>query len=65
MSNVMSSQSSNNFITKLTLYLATGFMITSISLAVVSSNANKDSIIESDIMNTIKEKDEPTVPLAD
>ena len=40
-------------------------MITSISLAVVSSNANKDSIIESDIMNTIKEKDEPTVPLAD
>ena len=65
MSNIMSAQSSNNFITKLTLYLATGFMITSISLAVVSSNANKDSIIESDIMNTIKEKDEPTVPLAD
>ena len=65
MSNIMSSQSSNNFITKLTLYLATGFIVTSLSLAIVSSNSNKDSIIESDIINNIKENDVPTVPLAD
>ena len=65
MSNVMSSQSSNNFITKLTLYLATGFIVTSLSLAIISGNSNKDSIIESDIINNIKEKDEPTVPLAE
>ena len=63
MSNIMSSQSSNNFITKLTLYLATGFIVTSLSLAIISSNSNKDSIIESDIINNIKEKDVPTVPL--
>ena len=65
MSNIMSSQSSNNFITKLTLYLATGFIVTSLSLAILSSNSNKDSIIESDIINNIKEKDVPTVPLAE
>jgi preprotein translocase subunit SecG len=65
MSSIMSSQSSNNFFTKLTLYLATGFIVTSISLAIVSGNSNKDSIIESDIMNNIKEKDVPTVPLAE
>ncbi|MBH71096.1 MAG: preprotein translocase subunit SecG [Pelagibacteraceae bacterium] len=65
MSNVMSSQSGNNFITKLTLYLATGFIITSLSLAIVSGNSNKDSIIDSDIINDIKEKDVPTVPLAE
>ena len=65
MSNVMSSQSSNNFITKLTLYLATGFIVTSLSLAIISGNSNKASIIESDIINNIKEKDVPTVPLAE
>ena len=65
MSNIMSSQSSNNFITKLTLYLATGFIVTSLSLAIITSNSNKDSIIESDIINNIKEKDVPTVPLAE
>ena len=65
MSNIMSSQSGNNFITKLTLYLAAGFIVTSLSLAIVSGNSNKDSIIESDIINNIKEKDVPTVPLAD
>ena len=65
MSNVMSSQSGNNFITKLTLYLATGFIITSLSLAIVSGNSNKDSIIDSDIINDIKEKDVTTVPLAE
>ena len=65
MSNVMSSQSGNNFITKLTLYLATGLIITSLSLAIVSGNSNKDSIIDSDIINDIKEKDVPTVPLAE
>ena len=65
MSNIMSSQSSNNFITKLTLYLATGFIVTSISLAVVSRDSNRDSIIENDIINNIKEKDVPTVPLAE
>ena len=65
MSNIMSSQSSNNFITKLTLYLATGFIVTSLSLAILSSNSNKDSIIESDIINNIKENDVPTVPLAE
>ena len=65
MSNIMSSQSSDNFITKLTLYLATGFIVTSLSLAIISSNSNKDSIIESDIINNIKEKDVPTVPLAE
>ena len=65
MSSIMSSQSSNNFFTKLTLYLATGFIVTSISLAIVSGNSNKDSIIESDIINNIKEKNVPTVPLAE
>ena len=65
MSNIMSSQSSNNLFTKLTLYLATGFIVTSISLAIVSGNSNKDSIIESDIINNNKEKDVPTVPLAE
>ena len=65
MSNIMSSQSSDNFFTKLTLYLATGFIITSISLAIVSGNSNKDSIIETDIINNIKENDVPTVPLAE
>ena len=65
LSNLMSSLSGNNFITKLTLYLATGFIITSISLAIVSSNSNKDSFIESDIINNIKEIDVPTVPLAE
>jgi len=65
MSNIMSSQSSDNFITKLTLYLATGFIVTSLSLAILSSNSNKDSIIESDIINNIKENDVPTVPLAE
>ena len=65
MSNIMSSQSSNNLFTKLTLYLATGFIVTSISLAIVSGNSNKDLIIESDIINNNKEKDVPTVPLAE
>ena len=65
MSNIMSSQSSNSFFTKLTLYLATGFIVTSISLAIVSGNSNKDSIIETDIINNIKENDVPTVPLAE
>jgi preprotein translocase subunit SecG len=65
MSNIMSSQSSNNLFTKLTLYLATGFIVTSISLAIVSGNSNKGSIIESDIINNNKEKDVPTVPLAE
>ena len=65
MSNIMSSQSSNNLFTKLTLYLATGFIVTSLSLAIISGNSNKDSIIESDIINNIKEKDVPTVPLAE
>ena len=65
MSNIMSSQSGSNFITKLTLCLATGFIVTSLSLAIISGNSNKDSIIESDIINNIKEKDVPTVPLAE
>ena len=65
MSNIMSSQSGNNFITKLTLFLATGFIVTSLTLAIVSSNPNKDFIIESDIIKNIKEKDVPTVPLAE
>jgi preprotein translocase subunit SecG len=45
--------------------LATGFIVTSLSLAIISGNSNKDSIIESDIINNIKEKDVPTVPLAE
>ena len=62
----MSSQSSNNFISKLTLFLAAGFIVTSLSLAIISGNSyNKDSFIESDIINNIKENDVPTVPLAD
>ena len=65
MSNIMSSQSGNSFITKLTLFLATGFIITSLSLAIVSGNSNKNSIIENDIIKNIKEKDVPTVPLAE
>ena len=66
MSSIMSSQSSNNFISKLTLFLAAGFIVTSLSLAIISANSyNKDSFIESDIINNIKEKDVPTVPLAD
>tara|TARA_B100001123_G_scaffold400416_1_gene486193 strand:+ start:346 stop:648 length:303 start_codon:yes stop_codon:yes gene_type:complete len=65
MSNIMSSQSSNNFVTKLTLYLATGFIVTSISLAIVAGNSNKVSIIENELINDIKENDVPTVPLAE
>ena len=67
MSNIMSSQSSDNFITKLTVYLAAGFMLTSISLAVITSSKNSStSIIENDIINkNILEDNEPTVPLAD
>ena len=63
MSNVMSSQSGNNFITKLTLYLATGFIITSISLAVISKDNNKTIVNENEINS--KENNVPTVPLAD
>ena len=66
MSSIMSSQSSNNFISKLTLFLAAGFIVTSLSLAIISGNSyNKDSFIESDIINNIKENDVPTVTLAD
>ena len=66
MSSIMSSQSSNSFISKLTLFLAAGFIVTSLSLAIISGNSyNKDSFIESDIINNIKEKDVPTVPLAE
>ena len=67
MSNLVSSQSTTNFITKLTSFLAAGFMITSILLAVVASDKNLDtSIFESDIINnTDQEDNEPTVPLAD
>ena len=66
MSSIMSSQSSNKFISKLTLFLAAGFIVTSLSLAIISGNSyNKVSFIESDIINNIKEKDVPTVPLAD
>ena len=65
MSNLVSSQSGSNFITKLTLYLATGFIITSIMLAVLASNGQKDSIIENDIIKDKKENNVPTVPLAE
>ena len=66
MSNIMSSQSTTGFISKLTLYLAAGFIVTSLSLAIISGNSfNKDSFIESDIINNIKENDVPTVPLAE
>lgn len=67
MSNLVSSQSTTDFITKLTSFLAAGFMITSILLAVVASDKNSDtSIIESDIINnTDQEDNEPTVPLAE
>ena len=67
MSNLVSSQSTTDFITKLTSFLAAGFIITSILLAVVASDKNSDtSIIESDIINnTDQEDNEPTVPLAD
>ena len=67
MSNLVSSQSTTDFITKLTSFLAAGFMITSILLAVVASDKNLDtSIFESDIINnTDQEDNEPTVPLAD
>tara|TARA_Y100000590_G_scaffold222321_2_gene251620 strand:- start:605 stop:904 length:300 start_codon:yes stop_codon:yes gene_type:complete len=64
MSNVMSSQTGNSFITKLTLYLATGFIITSISLAVISRDSNKISIVDENEFNK-KENNVPTVPLAD
>jgi len=68
MSNIISSQSRTDFITKITSYLAAGFIITSISLAVVTSGKNSDtSIIESDIINNennLNDKD-PNVPLAD
>jgi len=67
MSSLVSSQSTTDFITKLTSFLAAGFMITSILLAVVASDKNLDtSIFESDIINnTDQEDNEPTVPLAD
>ena len=53
--------------TKLTSFLAAGFILTSISLAVVTSEKNSDtSIIENDIIIKDKlEDNEPTVPLAD
>ena len=68
MSSIMNSQSSSNFITKLTSYLAAGFLCTSISLAVFTAQKNSDtSIIESDIIekNNILEDNEPQVPIAD
>ena len=65
MSNVMSPQSGNNFFTKLTLYLATGFIATSLSLAIVSGNSNKESFIKNDIIENSKEKNDPAVPLAE
>ena len=67
MSSLVSSQSTTDFITKLTSFLAAGFMITSILLAVVASDKNSDTpIFESDIINnTDQEGNEPTVPLAD
>ena len=67
MSSLVSSQSTTDFITKLTSFLAAGFMITSILLAVVASDKNLDTpIFESDIINnTDQEDNEPTVPLAD
>ena len=67
LSNLVDTQSTTNFITKLTVYLAAGFMLTSISLAVVTSSKNSStSIIENDIINkNILEDNEPTVPLAD
>ena len=67
MSSLVSSQSTTDFITKLTSFLAAGFMITSILLAVVASDKNLDTpIFESDIIyNTDPEDNEPTVPLAD
>tara|TARA_B100001013_G_scaffold326882_1_gene239697 strand:+ start:1772 stop:2083 length:312 start_codon:yes stop_codon:yes gene_type:complete len=66
-SNLMNPQSSANFVTKLTSFLAAGFILTSISLAVVTSEKNSDtSIIENDIIIKDKlEDNEPTVPLAD
>ena len=63
MSNVMSSQTGNSFITKLTLYLATGFIITIISVAVISKDNNKTIVNENEINS--KENNVPTVPLAD
>ena len=69
MSNVMAPESGSNFITKLTSYLAAGFILTSISLAVVSSDNNSGKIIiENDNINKIDKelnKNEPTVPLAE
>ena len=67
LSNLVDTQSTTNFITKLTSFLAAGFMITSILLAVVASDKNLDTpIFESDIIyNTDQEDNEPTVPLAD
>ena len=67
LSNLVNTQSTTDFITKLTAYLAAGFILTSISLAVVTSGKNSStSIIENDIINkNILEDNEPTVPLAD
>ena len=67
MSSLVSSQSTTDFITKLTSFLAAGFMITSILLAVVASDKNLDTpIFESDIINNTDQEDNaPTVPLAD
>ena len=66
-SNLINPQSGANFVTKLTSFLAAGFILTSISLAVVTSEKNSDtSIIENDIIIKDKlEDNEPTVPLAD
>ena len=69
MSNIMTSQSGSNFITQLTSFLAAGFILSSIALAVVSSNKNSSTtIIENDIINNVDdnlEENEPKVPLAD
>ena len=54
--------------TKITSCLAAGFIITSISLAVITTEKNSDtSIIENDIINNennLNDKN-PKVPLAD
>lgn len=68
MSGLVTSKTTTDFITKLTSYLAAGFIITSISLAVFASNKNSDtSIIDRDIINNSNESDNnvPKVPLAD
>jgi len=70
---IMSSRGVGNLITRTTAFLAAGFMITSLLLTFLSSQASKSSIVENiekqqsiQLENKIDEKEiVPSVPIAE